>query len=697
MEVIDKSKNLIYIKFFTAIFILLALIGAFNNYSSIPFGDMWDGYLDFYTKVSHGDLGAWWGQHNEHRIVLARILFWIDITFFQGQSYFLIICNYIFVAFSSILVWKSWKEKSNDSEYWLGYFLVAWCFSWCQHENLIWAFQSQFFLAQLLPLYAFYLLHKSISSAHRSNFNFALSVAVGVISIASMANGILALPLMLVFAIFFKFNRIKIALLAVSSVITIGAYFYDYHAIAVHGSLITSLKSDPIGLIEFVFYYLGSPFYYFLGHGKFGVFGALIAGVFLVISTILFFVRLLNHRDKSSLNAYLILFIIYISGTAFGTAGGRLIFGVGQAFSSRYTTPALLAWACLIILYIPTIKKLRTKFKGSFLRVGILLLSFLFLQQFIALRSHEIELFERKLAALSVSMGIKDKQQVESTIFPSVDWIFDLSIDPIRNHISIFGANPFKDAANTLGRNSTAQSLNGYQCMGALESALQIEGNSEFLSVKGWIYDATFRRTPKSVTLINKQDIVGGFAITGLPKFEQNNFLTLEKNSSVFKGYVSAKEQGQNIQVVDMESGCYFNTVVPEILFSNASADINKDIPTVKFSQVISGNQWLGSDYDKTTGSKIVVLGSLIHSDEDTGSIVLKIKRGDTILYRSGPTMGRQIAEVINQPQFTTYLPLSREWVLLKFSNPKLPENFELKLSDKGKNWGEWSAIGLAK
>jgi hypothetical protein len=41
--------------------------------------DMWNGYLGFFTKLSDGDWSAWWGQHNEHRIFLARLFFWFDL------------------------------------------------------------------------------------------------------------------------------------------------------------------------------------------------------------------------------------------------------------------------------------------------------------------------------------------------------------------------------------------------------------------------------------------------------------------------------------------------------------------------------------------------------------------------------------------------------------------------------------------
>ena len=61
--------------FFAFAMVLLAMIGGVRRYSPIPFGDMWNGTLGFFVRIQDGDYSAWWAQHNEHRIVLARILF----------------------------------------------------------------------------------------------------------------------------------------------------------------------------------------------------------------------------------------------------------------------------------------------------------------------------------------------------------------------------------------------------------------------------------------------------------------------------------------------------------------------------------------------------------------------------------------------------------------------------------------------
>jgi hypothetical protein len=76
----------IVIVLLAASIVAAAIIGAMRYYSPVPLGDMWNGYLDFFMEVQNGNHAAWWTQHNEHRIVLARLLFWMDLSFFNGRK-----------------------------------------------------------------------------------------------------------------------------------------------------------------------------------------------------------------------------------------------------------------------------------------------------------------------------------------------------------------------------------------------------------------------------------------------------------------------------------------------------------------------------------------------------------------------------------------------------------------------------------
>ena len=117
-------------KIYTFLMVGLAIIGGFRFYSPIPFMDMWNGYLDFYLRTLNGDTSVWWAQHNEHRIFLSRILYWLDIKYFQGLSYFLTAANYLILGFIALFFYKIFDDflsKNNNSyiKKIIGYFLLA--------------------------------------------------------------------------------------------------------------------------------------------------------------------------------------------------------------------------------------------------------------------------------------------------------------------------------------------------------------------------------------------------------------------------------------------------------------------------------------------------------------------------------------------------------------------------------------------
>jgi len=130
----------------------------------------------------------------------------------------------------------------------------------------------------------------------------------------------------------------------------------------------------------------------------------------------------------------------------------------------------------------------------------------------------------------------------------------------------------------------------------------------------------------------------------------------------------------------------------------NKAADIGSSLAslvTVGSRNVQPGHQWLRADFGNPRFDGMVVLGNFVHSGANIGSPVVEIKRGDRLLYRSGPVRGKQIVEVLRTRFPATALPPAADWVLLDFSNDLLPEEFAVKFSDEGTDWGEWSAIAL--
>jgi hypothetical protein len=130
--------------------------------------------------------------------------------------------------------------------------------------------------------------------------------------------------------------------------------------------------------------------------------------------------------------------------------------------------------------------------------------------------------------------------------------------------------------------------------------------------------------------------------------------------------------------------------------------------PTYAYSVRPSGHDWSGSrvrflggtihgtDYYRSKPDGERVLGSYDTGDADTGEIALAMRRGDLLVYRSGPRGENQRLSIKGyESAFLSDLPTSTDWVVLDFSNSRLPKEFVLTISDHGSRWGEWFAVRI--
>lgn len=559
----DNKKNLIFF-LIAVLFVSLAIIGGIRGYSPVPFWDMWDGYLGFFTKLSDGDWSAWWVQHNEHRILLARFFFWIDLTIFRGQGWFLIVVNYFLLMMVCYLFWRIWKEIEPDNQNsWIGYFLIAWLFWWIQKNNLEWGFQNQFILAQLLPFLSFYFMHIAYIDGSRNLRFFCLAFFIGILSIGSMANGILVLPLMVVFSLLLKMGWRKTLIIGVFAIAGISFYFYGYAAPGGHGSLRQAVLTNPIGLLHYVAVYVGSPFS--LGSKSFGLLTATAAGIILIGSSLFFAWRMFFSRSQNSLQLALLIFILYVGGTALGTGGGRVIFGVEQALSSRYMTPALMAWAALFLLFYINADLLKSWSRDKLWVVMASLILLMLPQQLKALKSQSQILFERKIAALALELGVKDQGQI-SNIFPSAEWALDIVKVPIQENYSIFGQAPLADLREKMGQTFDEKNASQQECKGHLDAVEKIESAPDFLRVRGWLWSDGEKSDAELIALTNSDNQIIGFGLGGQERSDVAQAINKKARYSGFKGYVLATQHGEHVVIYSSELNCRLSAGKPTLL-----------------------------------------------------------------------------------------------------------------------------------
>lgn len=536
--------------------VCLSAIGGVKSFTSVPYWDMWGPYLDFYMDSS-SNFSSWWNQHNEHRIVLAKILFWIDIRFFGGLSYFLIFFNYLFVVLGVWIFFRLFHEKNlrtqEDSTFAVVFkcFIVAWLFSWSQYDNLTWAFQSQFFLAQLLPLFSFYWFSKSINSPKKINY-FMAAISFGVLSVGSMANGIFALPLLFIFSQLSSQSWQRSIILFVISVLSVGAYLYGYVTPAGHASPLGSLLSSPFSYVHYVLNYLGSPIYFIFKGTRFAEAAAIGGGVLLLLGYSTFAIQCYKAREYKSINVAIIFFGIYILATAVITGGGRLIFGVNQALTSRYCTPALMMWAGLFIMLTPLLSSLYTKRKKLCLSFFVIASLGLIPMQLKVLKVDGDINFNREVAGLALAMGVQDFAQI-SKIYPAPDVAIAISEKAKKNKVSIFGAEPYKELQTSISLPAGNKGV--AECVGNLDEVSEIQG-STYSRIRGWMYSPNDRSSPALVQISGASGVVVGYALVGQKRDDVKHIFGLDALKSGFLGYVKTSEINSSITANSQELGC---------------------------------------------------------------------------------------------------------------------------------------------
>jgi hypothetical protein len=658
-----------------AAFLGLAIIGGLRGYSPVPFWDMWDAYLNFYLNLGSGDWSAWWVPHNEHRPVLAKIFFWMDLAWFHGSVWFLLLINYLLAGCIWLVFWLFAQEAAADQLKFIRFFLLAWVFSWSQEDNFSWGFQSQFFLAQLLPLSAFYFLYLSANYRTKSRAYFILAAIFGILSIGSMANGVLALPLMTLYAVLGRLGWRKSLLLAGLSLAAAWVYFLGMQTSGLLNLFSLALRQNLLGLIQFVLLYLGGPFFYLCGKGKAAQNVAQLAGLFLLISSLAFAWRAWRGSRDSTLSLALLTFILYIGGTAAVTAVSRLHFGFEYASTSRYMTPALMAWASLLILGLPTLLRLPDAITGKLWIAFLLLLMFMLPTQLKALQSHQQVLFERNIAALALALGILDQAQI-GTIHDQPDAALPLAKKAAAGNLSVFGRPPLKNARERLGTQSALGAAAAAPCQGHLDAVQKIIGDARYLQVSGWIFNPATHSVPDVVDLVDSQGRVVGLALTGQPRLDVAQAVAPAAAYSGFKGYLSADQQGKTVTLQDTAGSCQLSIQVPNISYHHSQGHSEAVAVTVSHAQGLPSKAWLERDHYQSCF----------------------LRRGDRLLYRSGPTSGRQFVELVGSPFPLLSLPPGPEWTQLAFSHQTLPDEFDVNFSDRGSGRGEWSALaGRAK
>ena len=491
-----------------AIFVVAATaIGMVRWYSPVPYYDMWNGGVVFYEGAQSGDFKAWWEPHNEHRIVMTRALLWMDFAWLQGADVAPRIANILLLVFAAWVLWRMAMTlrpatRRNAADCAFGLFIVAWLGSWMQKENLTSGFQSCFVLAFVVPLVAFDQLGRSIE--FRSTARFMRAAALGVISVGTMVNGLVVLPLMTLQAIVSGATRLRCVVLGALSLSTAAVYLVGggFGALA----SVDPLHGDLLIFAQSLLYYLGAPFHFLLKQGITGRVGAIVAGATLLIIWVTTIARERRFATPHRTRVALLVFVGYVIVSAAMTAWGRMRFGADQGLVSRYTTPPLLGWAAIFVIVRSQAN--RSRRTSRFATLGTIVVSLLMIrQQGEALRSSPAStLFERNVAGLALALQIDDGPTIR-TVFPNTPVVLGIAAEASDRHLSVFRRFPFRDLRDAIGQTTPSEALPTY---GVVDRIDRID-DRRYLRLEGRLHGSL--GVPGRLRLIDAAGRTVGFAL----------------------------------------------------------------------------------------------------------------------------------------------------------------------------------------
>lgn len=324
---------------------LISIALTFRTYMPCPWVDGWEVISDIADGARPWSWHWLWSQeYHEHRMAIPRFLIWLDWAAFGGRNISLFVEIYLVQALH-------WASVCYALERLTGYpkllkrtleALFAFClFHPNQAQNLTLSIAIASLVSFAIGTVALLIIafSEKVPARYRT-LSLIGVVCAPLVAASSSAGGLLIGPVLVGLA---GIKRLpgKVALpLAASSLFTFLLYFYGYRTPPDHPSPLHAL-SHPIDIFRYVYVFLGASW-------------PLFSPVYLslVFSAAWIALKTIRRESISSFEWFCIAECALMLATAVSEACARLQYGVEQAANSRYQTPALIYWACLLSLVL---------------------------------------------------------------------------------------------------------------------------------------------------------------------------------------------------------------------------------------------------------------------------------------------------------------------------------------------------------
>ncbi len=290
-------------------------------------------------------------QHNEHRLLFPRLVFVADRYLFAETG---VLSLAVSVALQGGLVLlllhlgRAAGIKSGMATAVAASGVVA-LLAWAvQYENYTWPFQVQFFGVLLAAACCF----AAVAMLRPGVWSAILVIGCGFVASFTLSSGIAAPFLAAALALWLRRPGRYCAALTLAAIAMLGGYLIGYHTPPEHSDPLLAVQ-HPLAVLRYAAAVLGSPFASAISAvtGVTSPMSSQIIGLGgLVLLAALTMPMLRRRQPAPPAAAALLALCGFVLATAALTALGRLRFGPASALVSRYTTPVLALWACILLL-----------------------------------------------------------------------------------------------------------------------------------------------------------------------------------------------------------------------------------------------------------------------------------------------------------------------------------------------------------
>ncbi|HLU39608.1 MAG TPA: hypothetical protein VK081_09490, partial [Planctomycetota bacterium] len=318
----------------------------------LPTYDHWV-TVDLAERAATGQAGFadLWAQHNEHRLVLPRLLFLLDYFAFAGRGRSLLVMTALVQLAHVALLWRLVVGASPAARArpWSTLAVIAALLgSAAQMFNLIEPFQVQFILVHVAATAAFAAAARG-ADAPRAGW-WAVALGAAAASALSMANGVLVLPL--VFACAWLAGapaavRRGVGLAAVAFVV---CWLWGYERMTDETFDPTRNAARPWRIVAYLACWVGSPVRWIDATASPLVGGVAGAAALAAFAALALPILRSGARGDRAVRA-LVWTGVFLLTTGLVTAVGRSGYAnLAQAQVSRYATPCHVFWVVLCAL-----------------------------------------------------------------------------------------------------------------------------------------------------------------------------------------------------------------------------------------------------------------------------------------------------------------------------------------------------------